>query len=64
MLGSRLLVQAIRQKMAEAREELRRMDEYLTNIEGNVGNDLNPEPSHPKLVNPLIIQHHLDHIIA
>ena len=55
MLGSRLLVQAIRQKMAEAREELRRTDEYLTNIEGNVGNDINPEPSHPKLVDPFII---------
>ena len=47
--------------MAEAREELRRTDEYLTNIEGN---DLNLEPSHPKLVDPFIIQHHLDHIIA
>ena len=38
-------MQTIRQKIAKAQEELRRMDEYLARIEGNLDPLPNPDPS-------------------
>jgi len=51
-------------KTAEAREQLRRMDEYVATAEDSVDNDLNPQPPQLLPVDPYVAQPHHDSGVA